>query len=134
MASSSVVKVACAVLMCMVMVAPLAEAAVTCGLVSSKVAPCIATLREGQPQHLLVVLVSRHLTLLLPLQLTGKVLALASSLLLLASPVLTTERLVLSLANVVSAFLTPLAPAPTVMPSTRRVTAYVIPTADIIQR
>ncbi|XP_059668133.1 non-specific lipid-transfer protein 1-like [Cornus florida] len=46
----AMLKVACVVLVCMVVVAlapPLAEAAVTCGTVQSAVAPCIGYLRNG---------------------------------------------------------------------------------------
>ncbi|XP_021766637.1 non-specific lipid-transfer protein-like [Chenopodium quinoa] len=47
MTNSTVVKLACALVMCIVVAAPLAEAAVTCGLVSSKVAQCIPYLKGG---------------------------------------------------------------------------------------
>ena len=45
--ASSAVKLACVIVMCMMVAAPLAEAAVTCGTVSSGVAPCIAYLKGG---------------------------------------------------------------------------------------
>ncbi|KAH7514748.1 hypothetical protein FEM48_Zijuj11G0123500 [Ziziphus jujuba var. spinosa] len=49
MASSAVgLKVACIVVMCMVMGAPLAQA-ITCGQVASSVAPCINYLKTGGP-------------------------------------------------------------------------------------
>ncbi|KAK1561835.1 hypothetical protein Q3G72_001577 [Acer saccharum] len=38
---------ACVVLMCMVMGAPIAQAAITCGQVTSSIAPCIPYLRSG---------------------------------------------------------------------------------------
>ncbi|XP_021723220.1 non-specific lipid-transfer protein-like [Chenopodium quinoa] len=47
MASSAIVKLACALVMCIVVAAPLAEAAITCGMVSGKVAPCISYLKGG---------------------------------------------------------------------------------------
>ncbi|XP_024934750.3 non-specific lipid-transfer protein 1 [Ziziphus jujuba] len=48
MASSVGLKVACIVVMCMVMGAPLAQA-ITCGQVASSVAPCINYLKTGGP-------------------------------------------------------------------------------------
>ncbi|KAI9196911.1 hypothetical protein LWI28_028041 [Acer negundo] len=39
--------VACVVVMCMVVGAPIAEAAITCGQVSSSLGPCIPYLRTG---------------------------------------------------------------------------------------
>ncbi|KNA03967.1 hypothetical protein SOVF_204070 [Spinacia oleracea] len=47
MASSAVIKLACAVLLCIVVAAPYAEAGITCGMVSSKLAPCIGYLKGG---------------------------------------------------------------------------------------
>ncbi|XP_021766645.1 non-specific lipid-transfer protein-like [Chenopodium quinoa] len=47
MASSAFVKLACALVMCFVVAAPLAEAAINCGLVSGKVGPCISFLKGG---------------------------------------------------------------------------------------
>ncbi|KAK9289542.1 hypothetical protein L1049_007698 [Liquidambar formosana] len=48
MATSGFLKIACMVLiMCMVVVAPGAEAAITCGQVTSSLAPCITYLRSG---------------------------------------------------------------------------------------
>ncbi|KAK9289796.1 hypothetical protein L1049_007956 [Liquidambar formosana] len=48
MATSGFLKIACMVLiMCMVVVAPGAEAAITCGLVTSKLTPCVSYLRSG---------------------------------------------------------------------------------------
>lgn len=47
MASSAFVKFTCALVMCMMVAAPLAEA-ITCGLVASKLAPCIGYL-QGAP-------------------------------------------------------------------------------------
>ncbi|KAL2899902.1 IWF1': Non-specific lipid-transfer protein [Bienertia sinuspersici] len=44
MASSALVKLACAVILCVVVVAPHAEAAMNCGIVSSNVAQCISYL------------------------------------------------------------------------------------------
>ncbi|OIW00888.1 hypothetical protein TanjilG_20889 [Lupinus angustifolius] len=44
------IKVACLVMMCMIVVAaPIAQAAITCGQVTSKLAPCITYLRSGGP-------------------------------------------------------------------------------------
>ncbi|CAK9144472.1 unnamed protein product [Ilex paraguariensis] len=45
MASSGIVKLACVVLMCMVVAAPYGEAAISCGTVASDLAPCISYLR-----------------------------------------------------------------------------------------
>ncbi|KAK8558276.1 hypothetical protein V6N13_038749 [Hibiscus sabdariffa] len=45
MASSMSLKLACVVVLCLVVGAPLAQAAITCGQVASSVAPCIAYLR-----------------------------------------------------------------------------------------
>ena len=47
MASSAVVKLACAVFLCMVVAAPYAEAAITCGAVAQNLAPCITFLKTG---------------------------------------------------------------------------------------
>ncbi|KAJ4979629.1 hypothetical protein NE237_010409 [Protea cynaroides] len=48
MASSSVVKLMCLVLACMVVVAPLTvDGAITCGMVISKLSPCLTYLRSG---------------------------------------------------------------------------------------
>ena len=47
MASSSVMKLLSLVVMAMVVAAPVANAAITCGQVSSSVAPCINYLRTG---------------------------------------------------------------------------------------
>ncbi|XP_042503632.1 non-specific lipid-transfer protein 1-like isoform X2 [Macadamia integrifolia] len=47
MANSGVMKLVCLVLACMVVAAPLAEAAITCGQVVSKLAPCLTYLRSG---------------------------------------------------------------------------------------
>lgn len=47
MASSGMVKVACVVLMCMVVSAPSAQAAISCGTVVSNLAPCLSYLRNG---------------------------------------------------------------------------------------
>ncbi|MBA0779783.1 hypothetical protein Gotri_003989, partial [Gossypium trilobum] len=44
MASSMSLKLACVVVLCMVVGAPLAQGAVTCGQVASSLAPCIAYL------------------------------------------------------------------------------------------
>ncbi|KAM7532084.1 hypothetical protein LguiB_035494 [Lonicera macranthoides] len=49
MASSGMVKVACVVLMCMVVSAPSAQAAITCGTVVNKLSPCLSYLRSGGP-------------------------------------------------------------------------------------
>ncbi|XP_059669822.1 non-specific lipid-transfer protein 1-like [Cornus florida] len=51
MASSAMLKVACVVvvLMCMVVTAPQAEAAVTCGTVVTSLTPCLGYLRSGGP-------------------------------------------------------------------------------------
>ena len=49
MASSGMVKVACVVLMCMVVSAPSAQAAISCATVVSKLAPCLGYLRSGGP-------------------------------------------------------------------------------------
>ncbi|XP_059668134.1 non-specific lipid-transfer protein 1-like [Cornus florida] len=51
MASSAIMlKVACVVvLMCMVVTAPQAEAAVTCGMVVTSLTPCLGYLRSGGP-------------------------------------------------------------------------------------
>ncbi|KAK3015326.1 hypothetical protein RJ639_007269 [Escallonia herrerae] len=46
---SGMLKVACVVVMCMVMTAPYAKAAVSCGMVASNVAPCIGYLQKGGP-------------------------------------------------------------------------------------
>jgi len=47
MASSMSLKLACAMLMAMVVSAPLAEAAISCGQVSSSLAQCIGYLQKG---------------------------------------------------------------------------------------
>ncbi|KAL5550624.1 hypothetical protein UlMin_000800 [Ulmus minor] len=47
MASSAVTKLACVVLMVMVVAAPLAQAAISCGQVSSALEPCTNYLRNG---------------------------------------------------------------------------------------
>ncbi|KAK8982939.1 hypothetical protein V6N11_054924 [Hibiscus sabdariffa] len=49
MASSMSLKLACVVVLCLVVGAPLAQAAITCGQVASSVAPCIAYLRGTGP-------------------------------------------------------------------------------------
>ncbi|KAK8619359.1 hypothetical protein V6N13_133321 [Hibiscus sabdariffa] len=45
MASSMSLKLACVVVLCLVVGAPLAQGAITCGQVASSVAPCIGYLR-----------------------------------------------------------------------------------------
>ncbi|CAO2839176.1 unnamed protein product [Amaranthus hypochondriacus] len=45
----AMMKLACAVLMCMMVAAPFAEAAISCGTVASKVAPCIAYITGKGP-------------------------------------------------------------------------------------
>ena len=47
MASSALFKVTCAVFLCMLVVAPHAEAAISCGLVAKSIAPCINYLKSG---------------------------------------------------------------------------------------
>ncbi|KDP27368.1 hypothetical protein JCGZ_20192 [Jatropha curcas] len=47
MACSMATKLACVLVMCMVVGAPLAEAAITCGQVASSVSACIPYLRKG---------------------------------------------------------------------------------------
>ncbi|KAA8517651.1 hypothetical protein F0562_015125 [Nyssa sinensis] len=47
MASSGLLKVACVVLMCMLVTAPYAQAAISCGTVTTKLAPCLGYLRNG---------------------------------------------------------------------------------------
>jgi len=47
MASSSLLKLSCAAFLCMVVVAPHAEAAITCGAVAKGIAPCLAYLKSG---------------------------------------------------------------------------------------
>ncbi|KAF7143614.1 hypothetical protein RHSIM_Rhsim05G0230200 [Rhododendron simsii] len=47
MAPSGMVKLACVVLMCMVVTAPHAQAAVTCGTVLTSLQPCLGYLRSG---------------------------------------------------------------------------------------
>uniref|UniRef100_A0A5B7A0H1 Non-specific lipid-transfer protein n=1 Tax=Davidia involucrata TaxID=16924 RepID=A0A5B7A0H1_DAVIN len=50
MASSGVIiKVACVVLICMVVTAPHAQAAISCGTVASSLAPCLGYLINGGP-------------------------------------------------------------------------------------
>ncbi|XVE80754.1 hypothetical protein DITRI_Ditri15bG0005700 [Diplodiscus trichospermus] len=46
MASSITLKLACAVVLCLVVGAPLAQGAITCGQVTSSLAPCIGYLRS----------------------------------------------------------------------------------------
>ncbi|KAL4386602.1 hypothetical protein GQ457_09G012740 [Hibiscus cannabinus] len=47
MASSMSLKLACVVVLCMVVGAPLAQGAITCGQVSSALVPCIPYLKSG---------------------------------------------------------------------------------------
>lgn len=47
MATSAFLKLACAVFMCMVVVAPHAEAAITCSAVTKNIASCVAYLKGG---------------------------------------------------------------------------------------
>ncbi|KNA03505.1 hypothetical protein SOVF_208550 [Spinacia oleracea] len=47
MATSVVVKLGCALVMCIMVAAPLGEAGVSCGMVSSGLAPCISYLKGG---------------------------------------------------------------------------------------
>ncbi|KAL2500305.1 Non-specific lipid-transfer protein 3 [Forsythia ovata] len=47
MASSGIVKAMCLVLIAVALVAPLAEAAISCGMVVSDLAPCLSYLRGG---------------------------------------------------------------------------------------
>ncbi|XP_059668135.1 non-specific lipid-transfer protein 1-like [Cornus florida] len=47
MASSAMLKVACVVLVCIVVTAPQAEAAMTCGTVVTSLTPCLGYLRSG---------------------------------------------------------------------------------------
>nr|BAO51648.1 lipid transfer protein [Suaeda japonica] len=47
MASSAMMKIVCATLMCMLVATPFAEAAITCGQVTSKLAPCMGYLKSG---------------------------------------------------------------------------------------
>ncbi|XP_021851885.1 non-specific lipid-transfer protein 3-like [Spinacia oleracea] len=47
MANSGFLKLACVILMCMLVVAPHAEAAMTCGTVTKNIAQCITYLKGG---------------------------------------------------------------------------------------
>ncbi|KAK8519398.1 hypothetical protein V6N13_133322 [Hibiscus sabdariffa] len=47
MASSMSLKLACVVVLCLVVGAPLAQGTITCGRVTSSLAPCIPYLRNG---------------------------------------------------------------------------------------
>ncbi|XP_022722382.1 non-specific lipid-transfer protein 1-like [Durio zibethinus] len=47
MASSMILKLACLVVLCLVVGAPLTQGAVTCGQVTSALSPCISYLRNG---------------------------------------------------------------------------------------
>ncbi|KAL4605485.1 hypothetical protein ACB092_09G032600 [Castanea dentata] len=47
MANSLVLKLTCLALMCMVIGAPVAQAAISCGQIQSSVTPCISYLRTG---------------------------------------------------------------------------------------
>ncbi|XP_021290753.1 non-specific lipid-transfer protein-like [Herrania umbratica] len=47
MATTMSLKLACVVVLCLVVGAPLAQGAITCGQVSSRLAPCIAYLRSN---------------------------------------------------------------------------------------
>ncbi|KAA8517650.1 hypothetical protein F0562_015124 [Nyssa sinensis] len=47
MASSGLLKVACVVFMCMLVTAPHAQAAITCGTVATSLAPCLGYLKNG---------------------------------------------------------------------------------------
>ncbi|GAB4856243.1 hypothetical protein Ancab_014170 [Ancistrocladus abbreviatus] len=47
--SSALFKLLCAVFLCMAVAAPLADAAITCGLVVSKVSPCLGYLQRNVP-------------------------------------------------------------------------------------
>ncbi|KAH7866970.1 hypothetical protein Vadar_027309 [Vaccinium darrowii] len=47
MATSGMVKLACVVLMCMVVTAPQAQAAISCGTVVASLTPCLSYLRNG---------------------------------------------------------------------------------------
>uniref|UniRef100_A0A803MHX6 Non-specific lipid-transfer protein n=1 Tax=Chenopodium quinoa TaxID=63459 RepID=A0A803MHX6_CHEQI len=48
MASSAILRVLCAVIVCIMVIAPYAEAAINCGMVSQHLAPCIGFLENGQ--------------------------------------------------------------------------------------
>ncbi|KAI8014648.1 Non-specific lipid-transfer protein Lac s 1 [Camellia lanceoleosa] len=45
--SGMLIKLACVVLVCMVVIAPHAEAAISCGTVATSLAPCVSYLRTG---------------------------------------------------------------------------------------
>ncbi|KAF5794623.1 putative plant lipid transfer protein/Par allergen [Helianthus annuus] len=64
MAASMLMKMACVVVACMVVLAPHAEAAITCGTVVSNMISCLTYLQTG-------VLVLKDLTVLLATALTG---------------------------------------------------------------
>nr|ACM78613.1 lipid transfer protein 1 [Tamarix hispida] len=49
MGSSLAIKLACVVAMCMVVSLPYTEAAITCGMVTQKLAPCLTFLQRGGP-------------------------------------------------------------------------------------